>query len=105
MIRRPPRSKRTDTLCPYTTLFRTRRAGSEESRLVLYDAVEAAEEIDLAEQAREEAGWAELRVLYDPPSDDGTPADSLDDTDPDTDERVTMPQAVDRKSTRLNSSH
>src|SRR3546814_21051574 len=24
MIRRPPRSTRTDTLCPYTTLFRTR---------------------------------------------------------------------------------
>src|SRR3546814_16943266 len=23
MIRRPPRSKRTDTLCPYTTLFRS----------------------------------------------------------------------------------
>src|SRR3546814_4116477 len=26
MIRRPPRSTRTDTLCPYTTLFRSRRA-------------------------------------------------------------------------------
>src|SRR3546814_8448338 len=25
MIRRPPRSTRTDTLCPYTTLFRSRR--------------------------------------------------------------------------------
>src|SRR3546814_6339992 len=27
MIRRPPRSTRTDTLCPDTTLFRSRRAG------------------------------------------------------------------------------
>src|SRR3546814_4198225 len=27
MIRRPPRSTRTDTLFPYTTLFRSRRAG------------------------------------------------------------------------------
>src|SRR3546814_1457384 len=27
MIRRPPRSTRTDTLLPYTTLFRSRRAG------------------------------------------------------------------------------
>src|SRR3546814_4605670 len=27
MIRRPPRSHRTDTLCPYTTLFRSRRLG------------------------------------------------------------------------------
>src|SRR3546814_7082418 len=28
MIRRPPRSKRTDTLFPYTTLFRSRTGGS-----------------------------------------------------------------------------
>src|SRR3546814_15250095 len=28
MIRRPPRSTRTDTLFPYTTLFRSRRGGS-----------------------------------------------------------------------------
>src|SRR3546814_2391047 len=27
MIRPPPRSTRTDTLCPYTTLFRSPRAG------------------------------------------------------------------------------
>jgi hypothetical protein len=75
-------------------LWFERRAGREESLLVLYDAVTATEEIDLAEQAREEAGWAELGVLYDPPSDDATPTDSLDDIDPDADERVTMPQAV-----------
>src|SRR3546814_20042848 len=29
MIRRPPRSTRTDTLFPYTTLFRSRRGGVE----------------------------------------------------------------------------
>src|SRR3546814_14411151 len=29
MIRRPPRSTRTDTLCPYTTLFRSRVADLE----------------------------------------------------------------------------
>src|SRR3546814_9343687 len=29
MIRRPPRSKRTDTLFPYTTLFRSLRADSD----------------------------------------------------------------------------
>src|SRR3546814_15844265 len=28
MIRRPPRSTRTDTLFPYTTLFRSKRVGS-----------------------------------------------------------------------------
>src|SRR3546814_2909248 len=29
MIRRPPRSTRTDTLFPYTTLFRSRRHGTD----------------------------------------------------------------------------
>src|SRR3546814_14505211 len=31
MIRRPPRSTRTDTLCPYTTLFRS-HAGQRQAR-------------------------------------------------------------------------
>src|SRR3546814_13397878 len=36
MIRRPPRSTRTDTLFPYTTLFRSLQAGSlEEPRFDL----------------------------------------------------------------------
>src|SRR3546814_1742549 len=36
MIRRPPRSTRTDTLFPYTTLFRSRGADTDrEARLVL----------------------------------------------------------------------
>src|SRR3546814_5207949 len=30
MIRRPPRSTRTDTLCPYTTLFRSPRGNGPE---------------------------------------------------------------------------
>src|SRR3546814_18218429 len=34
MIRRPPRSTRTDTLFPYTTLFRAIPFGSMEGRLV-----------------------------------------------------------------------
>src|SRR3546814_6459064 len=32
MIRRPPRSTRTDTLLPYTTLFRSGRGAAEEDR-------------------------------------------------------------------------
>src|SRR3546814_9986385 len=32
MIRRPPRSTRTDTLCPYTTLFRSRTCGRRQER-------------------------------------------------------------------------
>src|SRR3546814_7731989 len=34
MLRRPPRSTRTDTLFPYTTLFRSRRVGEHASRLL-----------------------------------------------------------------------
>src|SRR3546814_11562096 len=41
MIRRPPRSTRTDTLCPYTTLFRssryTPRVAISNSRLLRFD--------------------------------------------------------------------
>src|SRR3546814_4347732 len=33
MIRRPPRSTRTDTLCPYTTLFRSDGSTVEQSAL------------------------------------------------------------------------
>src|SRR3546814_1175964 len=32
MIRRPPRSTRTDTLFPYTTLFRSERVGNDRLR-------------------------------------------------------------------------
>src|SRR3546814_4063914 len=40
MIRRPPRSTRTDTLFPYTTLFRSRQnAGIVKEALTLPDAV------------------------------------------------------------------
>src|SRR3546814_11827032 len=33
MIRRPPRATRTDTLVPYTTLFRSQHAGQQLDRL------------------------------------------------------------------------
>src|SRR3546814_8402054 len=38
MIRRPPRSTRTDTLFPYTTLFRSRLKDSEDGIIVDPDA-------------------------------------------------------------------
>src|SRR3546814_8688350 len=37
MIRRPPRSTRTDTLFPYTTLFRSSRVEGRSVRLVPFD--------------------------------------------------------------------
>jgi hypothetical protein len=74
-----------------------RRAGSEETLLALYDAVEAAEELDLEEQAHDEAFWSEVRVLYGLPSDeDDEPRDISGSSDEDLDDarRVTMPQAI-----------
>src|SRR3546814_10691008 len=50
MILRPPRSTRTDTLCPYTTLFRSGRAGTDRDRrfwkLDIAPGVAAADESD-----------------------------------------------------------
>ena len=54
--------------------------GSDVTLLALYDAVEAAEEFDLAEEARDESFWAEIRVLRGFASDDDAadPVDILD---------------------------
>ena len=84
-----------DSLGFMTTWFERGR-GSEETLLALYDAVRGAEELDLAEQAHEDAFWAEVRDLYDHwPSDEAeASADPFDDEDADETERITMPQAV-----------
>src|SRR3546814_8314049 len=42
MIRRPPRSTRTDTLFPYTTLFRSRQGCRGEAEALYQDAVRLA---------------------------------------------------------------
>ena len=71
-----------------------RRSGSEETLLAMYDAVGAAEELDLAEQAHGEAFWAEIGALYDWPSDEAdATADPLDD-EVDQAERITMSHAI-----------
>src|SRR3546814_4155768 len=51
MIRRPPRSTRTDTLFPYTTLFRSREAGRRPSFL----------------SGVKERGWIFRRLVEGPP--------------------------------------
>src|SRR3546814_14337053 len=83
MIRRPPRSTRTDTLFPYTTLFRSRR--SLRIDIVVTD-TEAGHDLE-RRQAREKRVVDTSVELA-----GGDPADR---------------SAVrgDRKSTRLNSSH
>src|SRR3546814_7114685 len=41
MIRRPPRSTRTDTLFPYTTLFRSREEGQHQAKRGMHRAAHA----------------------------------------------------------------
>src|SRR3546814_13085437 len=94
MIRRPPRATRTDTLFPYTTLFRSEGARAHADRggadqVAARETAAALEQHDVAGAADGDriiaAGVAAVAV-------GGS-------TDPGS-QRVT-----DRKSTRLNSSH
>src|SRR3546814_1309917 len=108
MIRRPPRSTRTDTLFPYTTLFRSLRGAaaspqSIETNLLAHavDAARARATLGEISSAMEEAfdRYATVPtpvkgVYAAPYRDDSRWAQVIDGV-----------KAVDRKSTRLNSSH
>src|SRR3712207_7563360 len=82
MIRRPPRS----TLFPYTTLFRSHRLAQQ--------LAEAVHVLPLAPEADR------LRRREGPVARDGQAAGGAVDDEP-----VPWGHALDRKSTRLNSSH
>src|SRR3546814_9807735 len=58
MIRRPPRSTRTDTLFPYTTLFR-----SDQSRIILTHTNAEVRDLNLAAHLRSEEHTSELQSL------------------------------------------
>src|SRR3546814_9922861 len=114
MIRRPPRSTRTDTLFPYTTLFRSRPRRSAgrrslleilQQRLDLVDIV-VGQRVALGEMRDQRRQPATEQPVHQPPrfardiavardqrAIEVTPAVGL------------MPDRLDRKSTRLNSSH
>src|SRR3546814_16764333 len=89
MIRRPPRSKRSDTLFPYTTLFRSAAQGA----VVLVADIEEAAALAVVAEIGAEGGQAEPVGL------DVTEEEQW---------VAALDGAVrrqDRKSTRLNSSH
>src|SRR3546814_14258538 len=108
MIRRPPRSKRTDTLFPYTTLFRSEPA-------LIPDAIEellryltvvhliilriATEDIEIG-GVTIPAGEGIIPLNFAANRDDGHFPDAAK-----FDIRRRPRDHVDRKSTRLNSSH
>src|SRR3546814_14705428 len=89
MIRRPPRSTRTDTLFPYTTLFRSLLGGLAKFagvRSYLFDSKEGARYM-VETMGGLYMGYDELQM---------NPLDVGEDT---------KKNRQDRKSTRLNSSH
>src|SRR3546814_3621313 len=63
MIRRPPRSTRTDTLFPYTTLFRSRFADAPALHALLTAEQPAAEKGSGREHDRSEEHTSELQSL------------------------------------------
>src|SRR3546814_4133401 len=109
MIRRPPRSTRTDTLFPYTTLFRSAHlvdaeAGAVEARLVSGCGRALGIEGRQRHHCQE---LASARVHHDASGADGT--ELLHRAGQLAGQQVLHAQidaeAEDRKSTRLNSSH
>src|SRR3546814_17015637 len=89
MIRRPPRSTRSDTLFPYTTRFLSKcgeRWDKDEDQLMLEAYEEAMADAGI-EASQIDAAW--LGAAFD--------AQNIGPSG--------IPLAVDRKSTRLNSSH
>src|SRR3546814_9740285 len=101
MIRRPPRSTRTDTLFPYTTLFRSDwkrhhrellrrfdRNGDGEIDVQEWDTARAAAIAEVRAAQLERSVQPDLHVLCKP-----------------SDHRRFLISTLDRKSTRLNSSH
>src|SRR3546814_18759017 len=106
MIRRPPRSTRTDTLFPYTTLFRSIAVGGvvvdvDERRIAdRAEAREVAAENRLRDVTR---GIEEFEVGIGSLDQEADVADAC--FPPLAEQKVRVDAQLDRKSTRLNSSH
>src|SRR3546814_7969830 len=120
MIRRPPRSTRTDTLFPYTTLFRSVGSGTQFDHIQIHNSSDDGMEVfggrpnfkymivtgaeddgfdtDVGYQGNIQFAIAVQRA-------GGAVGDSMMEIDSGGNENAAPRQRVDRKSTRLNSSH
>src|SRR3546814_4221221 len=99
MIRRPPRSTRTDTLFPYTTLFRSLRRPA-----VIEPAADRADRHRQDHRHRQvdadaDREWGQPKLAR-------PPEQRVDEDEAHAGDRaIGQHRPVDRKSTRLNSSH
>src|SRR3546814_12086255 len=98
MIRRPPRSTRTDTLFPYTTLFRSDVDGENLARAGDPRALDDRGADAAATEYRDARPGFDLRGVE-------RRTDAGQDRAPDERGAIERNILVDRKSTRLNSSH
>src|SRR3546814_12618811 len=98
MIRRPPRSTRTDTLFPYTTLFRSYPFSDRQQSLAVGEHRKGL--------PSEQSGWRTVGGHLCGPRyfQEGSYANAQA-TEATLRERAGALRPVDRKSTRLNSSH
>src|SRR3546814_17773708 len=111
MMRRPPRSTRTDPLFPYPTLFRSAERGRDIAQGLRSAADAGRFDARTSPQALAEALTARLkpldrhfRVHVLRPGEREALAQRRPPPDADPDNGITRVE-VDRKSTRLNSSH
>src|SRR3546814_17245249 len=102
MIRRPPRSTRTDTLFPYTTLFRSLVSQAPVERPELAEAAPV-----MRHNVRARRCYPMLDQIGNGLLDDGLKRSAFALGDPPCfiQTRRVQPRREDRKSTRLNSSH
>src|SRR3546814_15518378 len=111
MIRRPPRSTRTDTLFPYPTLFRSAAADAETEAPLLAPgqqrrAIDAQDQpVALGQRPAFEVGAVHDHRPAPHPDDAARARQALERIDPLADQIVAFLKDQDRKSTRLNSSH
>src|SRR3546814_6117944 len=108
MIRRPPRSTRTDTLFPYTTLFRAIGNAVDAQDFVDFFGTDIVPDTDAVHSANDFEDLAQ--TLIDTLVSDAVAVGNLLDNDGAGPDGLGAPVAVtqveqDRKSTRLNSSH
>src|SRR3546814_10792150 len=116
MLRRPPRATRTDTLFPYTTLFRSLYRlpgiGGMERSLAVLGAVNPVGEIPASQHRDRPLDHAHVHVLENASQRPAIAAAKIrKDRDgrarriPPADRAILRQAREDRKSTRLNSSH